>query len=39
MSDNEAATEHQEIDEFAEEEAEREERNQIWQCFMQYDID
>lgn len=37
MSDNEAAGEQQEIDEFAREEAEREERNQIWQCFMQFD--
>lgn len=37
MSDNEAAVEHQEVDEFAEEEAEREEANQIWQCFMQFD--
>ena len=34
-SDNEAAAANQ----MEEEEREREERNQIWACFMQYDVD
>lgn len=40
MSDNEQNEPAAEEDaEWQEEEREREESNQIWQCFMQYDIE